>query len=331
MGVRRPPREIPDLDAYYVETATSRRLRAVFDDAMKKRTWHLVYGLTGIGKSTEIDEYEQRYPIARHADGTTEAPVLSGSPIGHSKGSVKAFGRTFIDSLGTVPAKTQAEDELYLANQIVACKTQVLVTDEAHTCTSDELLWLKRVTDLATKKRHGQKVAVVFVCTGLRGHTPLREVIDRPTVQWSQFRKRMSPTTPYTYIAGLNAEELRAVLRAYERSVVGPFFPHLNLVRWATTMHRALQNPFFDLDSTERVTMQNVRNVVDGILHRLVERDLEDVPGGTAGQHLIAEVVAELLDAPNEKVSDADPGAAEEIADGAGRSATALRSAEGAT
>lgn len=307
MSARREPKPtggpVIALDEHYIETAFARRLRAVLDEARLNHSWHAVGALSGAGKSTEVDEYRTLYPIVRHPDGRTHAPMIVGSPTGERSNSVKGFTRSLVENFGTVPRGTQDAQRSWLINQMIECRTDLIITDDAHGADADDLLLLKKVTDDIIRK-DGQRVGLVLLCAATASAMPLREIISRPTLQWVQFRRRMSPTSPWRYIASLSEAEVRSALAGYERSVLGPLFPEVRLGRWASRIHRHLVHPFFDLEGSERVTMQNLRNVVDGILRRLVARDLPDIPDAT----LIDEVVAELLAAPATQVVEDDPG-----------------------
>jgi hypothetical protein len=168
-----------------------------------------------------------------------------------------------------------------------------------------DLLYIKQLLDEVAKQKRA-KVGLVIVCEGEQGHMPLQEIIvNQKTAQWRQFRKRMSTSErPWCHIASLNAEEVKLVLAGYEQGVLKERFPELCLTKWSSRIHKHLTHSFFDVDPGERVTMQNVRNVVDGIIRRLAARHLSDIPEAA----LIDEVVAALLAAGVTKILVRDPG-----------------------
>jgi DNA primase len=172
---------------------------------------------------------------------------------------------------------------------------------------SQDLLYLKQLLDEVAKKMRA-KVGLVIVCEGMQGHMPFQELIlKKGSAQWRQFRKRMSTSErPWCHIASLSAEEVKVVLAGYEQGVLNERFPDLRLTMWSSRIHTHLTHSFFDTDPGERVTMQNVRNVVDGIIRRLAARHLSDIPGAA----LIDEVVAAMLASPETKVLVRDPGSA---------------------
>lgn len=291
------------LEAHYLETPVARRLRAILDEAREERVGYVVGARSGAGKTTEIAEYQDRNPTVRRPDGRTFAPVVRGAPAIAQHSSVKAFTRSFIDDLGTVPRGTQDAYRSWLAGQLVACGTELLVIDDGHGATGDDLLLVKQLIDEVEHRRR-ERIGFVFLCAATQGAMPLQEIVNRPTSQWVQFRGRMSPTRPWCYIASLSEEEISEVLGGWERHVLAEHFPDLALVRWTKRIHHHLVHPFFDLEGSQRVTMKHLRILVTMILHRLVAAGLADIPDDGA---IIDSAVAELLDAPATKVITDDP------------------------
>jgi hypothetical protein len=294
------------LDDQYIETAFARRLHATLEDARRDRSWHVVGALSGAGKSTVVAEYLAAHPAVRAHDGSTSIPVLVATPPGFGTSrSGSGLARSLLDNFGTVPPGTQDARRSWLARQIVSCGVEMIVADDAHGADADDLLLLKKLTDEALRAG-GRRVGLVLLCAATESATPLRELVERPTLQWSQFRRRMSPTAPWLYVASLGEDEVREVLLAYELSVLRPALPQLRLARWSRRIHRHLVHPYFDHEGSGRVTMQNVRNLVDGVVHRLVESGLNDL-----GDAAIIDTAAEAMrGAGRTRVIDGDPGTA---------------------
>jgi hypothetical protein len=297
-------RRLPiSLEAHYLETPVARRLRAILDEAREERVGYVVGALSGAGKTTEIAEYQDCNPTVRWPDGRTFAPVVRGAPAIDQRSSVKAFTRSFIDDLGTAPRGTQDAYRSWLAGQLVACRTELLVVDDGHGANAEDLLFFKQLIDDVEHKRR-ERIGFVFLCAATQGAMPLQEIVNRPTLQWVQFRGRMSPTRPWCYIASLSEEEISEVLAGWEHHVLAEHFPALDLVRWSGRIHHHLVHPFFDLEGSQRVTMKQLRILVTLVLHRLVAAGLADIPDDGA---IIDAAVAELLDAPATKVIVDDP------------------------
>lgn len=303
-------RPILDLDTLYVETAFCRRLRRVFEEAFFDRVWLAVMALSGAGKSTEIDEFRRRHPIVRRHDGTSEVPVILGTPASENHSTPKTLIRSLAESFGTVPKGSETWLRSWIAKQIKACKTSLIIIDDAHGCTPDELLALKKLTDEAKRDPDSVFVGLVFVMAADPGTKPLAEIINRPTQQWQQFRGRMHPTHPWQHLGVLSQAEVGQALAGYQ-DLLKERFPKLRLRRWRKRIHTHLCHSFFASDRSERVPMKNVRNVLDGILRRLVARGLDDIPDGA----LIDEVIADLKAAPDIKFVDDDPGATRYVTD----------------
>jgi type II secretory pathway predicted ATPase ExeA len=302
-----------DVDGYYIDTAFARRLQAVLDAAGAARTSHVVAALSGAGKSTLLDELRARRPIVRLHDGTTRAPLLVGQPGGDTAVSTRRFARSFLDGSGALPRTTEALEEDELVRRIATGGTGLLVVDEIHTARVIDLQFVKRLMN-RVKAATGRDLAVVLLGTGSATRFPLAEVINRPTEEWVQFRRRLSPTEPFVHVAGLSEDEVGEVLEAYE-AVLRERFPGLRLARWTGRVAGHLRHPFFLQDpgvlpdEPPRVTTQNVRNVVDGVARRLAARGLRDVD---AGGRLIDEAVAAMLGSPDVRVrADRIPPAAE--------------------
>jgi len=297
-------RPVVTLDEFYLETAFARRMREVLEEARENRSWHVVTALTGAGKSTELEDLADQHPVERRHSGETVAPVITGSPLTNGRSSLAGLQRSLIDNFGTVPRGTFEDRRAWLVREMVRCGTQIVITDDGHGHLAPDLLYLKQLTDEVAKLAKS-RVGLVIVCEGLQGSMPLQEIVNRQTSQWRQFRKRMSTSTrPWCHIASLNAEEVKLVLAGYEQGVLKPRFPELRLTKWSSRIHKHLAHPFFDTDPGERVTMQNVRNVVDGIIRRLAARRLSNIPG----EALIDEVVAAMLASSETKVLVRDPG-----------------------
>ena len=299
------PVAIP-LDAHYIETAFARRLRAVLDVALADRSGHVVGARSGAGKSTELEEFAARHPVVRHLDGQTRVPIVRATPPVGPRSSTKGFTRSLVESFGTVPRGTQEAQLAWLIGQMVACESGLIVVDDAHGVTADDLLLVKHVTDEVARRRGGERVGFVLLCAAAGGTLPLAEIINRPTLQWVQLRRRMSPVRPWIYVASLSPAEVRDALAAYESVVLAPHLPDLRLVRWSERISRHLAHPFFDIEGNGRATMQNARDVVDGIVRRLLVNGLGDIPD----ESLVDEAVAELLAAPTTQVIESDPGPA---------------------
>ena len=268
-----------DLDAVYIETAFARRLRAALDEAMRNHTGHFIGALSGAGKSTLLDDYAASQPVERRHDGTTSAPVIIGELANDSGKSAKGFCESFLRNYGTVPAGTEATQTDRLITQIVKCDTRLIASDDMHGARPDDLMFLKRVVD-GVRKASGRLVPIVMLCAATPGRLPLWEVVNRPTLEWVQFRRRLSPTEPWLFIASLSTEEVREVLRGYERGALTEALPNLRLARWGPRIARHLAHPFFPTDGAggDRVTMQNVRNLAGEIVAEVQGRGLDDIP-----------------------------------------------------
>lgn len=295
-----------DLDAVYIETAFARRLRAALDESMASHQGHFIGALSGAGKSTLLDEYAASFPVERQHDGTTSAPVIVGTLANDRGKSAKGFCESFLQNFGTVPSGSEHTQTDRLVTQIVTCNTRVIAADDMHAARPDDLMFLKRVVD-GVRKRSGRLVPVVMLCAATPGRLPLWEVVNRPTLEWTQFRRRLSPTEPWLFIASLSPGEVREVLLGYEQGVLREAMPDLRLARWWERIAKHLAHPFFATDGTagDRVTMQNVRNLVGEVVAELERHSLGDIP---VDGRLIDEAVARLHASPETKVREADPG-----------------------
>lgn len=305
----RPP---IDLDTIYIETAFARRMRATLDEVMDRHTSHFVGALSGAGKSTLLDDYQASHPVERRRDGTTSAPVIVGTPANDGGRSAKGFCESFLRNFGLVPPGTEAAKTERLITQIVACDTRLIACDDTHVARPDDLLFLKRVID-GVRQRSGRLVPVALLCAATPGRLPLWEVVNRQTLEWTQFRRRLSPTDPWLFIASLSPDEVREVLRGYEReATVRAAVPDLRLERWWERIHRHLVHPFFPTDGGgDRVTMQNVRNLVGIVLDEVAARGFKDIPGDG---RIIDAAAAAMIASPQTKQRVDDPGLAPALA-----------------
>ncbi len=288
--------------SHYLETPVARRVRMILDEARRERCGYVLGARSGAGKTTEVEEYCALDPIVRLHDGTTRLPVIRGAP----GATVKALIRSIAQCFGTVPSGSQDLQEFWLAGEIVRCGTELLLIDDGHGCSAADLLFIKRLVDEVEHRRRA-RLGFVFLCAAAGNSMPLQEIINRPTLQWVQFRGRMSPTRPWCYIASLSGAEVEQVLGGYESLVLKEHFPDLQLVRWAKRMHRHLIHPFFDGEGQERVTMKHLRILTDEVLRLLVTQGLSDIPDDGA---LIDLAVVALLGSPATQVIDDDPGPA---------------------
>jgi hypothetical protein len=273
---------------------------------MQRRTGHFIGALSGAGKSTFLDDYHAAHPVVRRHDGTTWAPVIVGAPANDSGKSAKGFCESFLRNFGTVPTGSEHTQTDRLITQIVACNTRLIASDDMHVARPDDLLFLKRVID-GVRERSGRLVPIVMLCAATPGRLPLWEVVNRSTLEWVQFRRRLSPTEPWLFIASLSPQEVREVLLGYERGVLREALPELRLARWWERIAKHLAHPFFQTDGAarDRVTMQNVRNLVGEIVADVRTRGLCDIP---ADGQVIDDAVARLIASPETKVLEGDPG-----------------------
>lgn len=296
-------RPVVPLDEFYIETASSRRLGALLERARANRSWHVASGLAGIGKSTEIDAFVDLHPIERSRTGETKAPVVTGSPETDVRSSLAGLQNSLIASFGTVPRGSFADRRAWLVKEMALDETELVLIDDGHGLLAPDLLYLKQLTDVVVKQTR-RPIGLVIICEGTNARMPLSEIVNRKTAQFRQFRRRLYKTDePWCHVTALSAEEVRLVLRGYEREVLKATFPSLHLVQWSDRIYRHLLHSFFDVDVHERVTMQNVRNVVDGLIRRLAARGLADIPG----PGLIDETVAALLASEQTKLLEGDP------------------------
>ena len=298
-----------DLDAVYIETAFARRLGAALDEAKERHTSHLIAALPGAGKSTLLDDYRASHPVMRRHDGTTSAPVIVGEPANDSGRSAKGFCESLLRNYGTVPSGSEATQTERLITQVVECGTGLIATDDMHVARPDDLMLLKRVID-GVRKQSGRIVPVVMLCAGTPGRPPLWEVVNRKSLEWEQFRRRLAPTDPWIFVASLSAREVREVLVGYEQGVLRDAMPGLRLARWWERIAKHLSHSFFlrDGEAGDRVTMQNVRNLVGEIVGEMQRLGLADIPPDGS---LVDAAAARLHGSPEPKVREADPGQTE--------------------
>lgn len=291
-----------DLDDVYVLTAFARRLRHELDAARQERRCSIVIARSGAGKTTELEEYLRVNPVVRERDGTTRAPVIRVGGI-TGKHTSKAFVRAITEGFGTTPGGTEEALASWVVRELKRCQTELIVIDDAHGMTSDDLQVIKRLIDELLHLKW--RLAVVFLCAGARGAAPFQELLNRPTPQWVQLRRRFSPVAPWVYIASLSLEEIGEALIGYERYVFDRHLPKLRLARWANRIHKHLIHPFFDLDGDQRVTMQHLRDLADRIARATVAAGMADVDKAGA---VIDDAVGELHGAKAIREVDSDPG-----------------------
>jgi hypothetical protein len=260
---RRRPRELERVPAY-IETGFSRRLKRVFDDAMKNREWAIALALPGDGKSFWYRQFLLDHPVTK-VDGVTKTDVL-GTRVPQFGISRNALMFRLGARLGLLlPGKPAFYFVGFIA-WVLAAGVQVVAIDDAHELTRDPRKWLRECIDtLADPDQHPglepARVGVVLLANGLpdgKAATPLfsrsKRAID---FDWLQFERRLDTVRPVVWVEGLDENETGEALAGLELAY-RPQFPELDLQSWAGALFDALLAPEIDYANLKRARMDSI-------------------------------------------------------------------------
>jgi energy-coupling factor transporter ATP-binding protein EcfA2 len=184
----------------------------------------MVVGPSGVGKSTLIEHYQDRFPRQSEVS-RTKIPVLSvGTPAGPT---VKNLAQAVLAALGDPAAhRGSAEEKTQRANLLLGCcKVELLVLDDfQHFFYAQTLKDFRHISDWLKGLMDATRVALVLV-----GLPECENVVRANPQLWRRFSSRVL----YSSFA-LNDEEdfleFRAVLRGFQEHLPLPV---------ATPLHEA--------------------------------------------------------------------------------------------
>jgi hypothetical protein len=270
----RPPFEI--LRAY-IETPFEKRYLAYLRYAWQERSWHVISAVPGSGKSLGIDELVWKSGAYKDKTGITYLPVLA---IRSPKNNARAqdLGIALSSAMGVVPTMPWNRLRFWLVQAMASLQVECIIVDDAHDLNRLTLGFLKELTDNLAALPYRRLVGLGLVTAHSNDLVPLIEIIKQPDEIWRQFYRRMDKEHPFCVVDGHTQAEIVEILPNFEE-LYRSQLPDLRLRRWANYIYEQLTNPIIDLDSSRRVTMDNLTKFVTSAVRRAYDRGETDVNG----------------------------------------------------
>lgn len=207
----------------------------------------MALGPSGVGKSTLVEHYLDRFP--RYSEGgTTRIPVLSvGTPAGPT---VKNLAQAILVALGDPAAhRGSAEEKTQRIHLFLGrCQVELLVLDDfQHFFYAQSLKDFRHISDWLKGLMDATRVALVLV-----GLPECENVVRANPQLWRRFSSRVSYSS-FDMNDGDDFGEFRAVLRGFQEHLPLPV---------ATPLHEANLARRFWLGSDGRLDF--VRKVLEG-------------------------------------------------------------------
>ena len=265
------------LQRAFIETPFERRYLALMQHAWKERSWHVISAVPGSGKSLGIDELVRKSGAYKDKTGMTYCPVIA---IRSPKNNARAqdLGVELSSAMGVIPKMPWNRLRPWLVQEMASEQVECIFVDDAHDLNRFTLSYLKELTDNLVASPYKRLVGLCLVTAHSGDVIPLKEIIKQPDEIWRQFYRRMDKEHPFCIVDGHTLDEIIEILPAFEK-LYQDQLPNLRLRRWARYIYEQLTNPILDLDSSRRVTMDNLTKFVTSALRRAYDRGETDVNG----------------------------------------------------
>ncbi len=265
------------LQRAFIETPFERRFQSHVRLAWQERSWHVISAVPGSGKSLGIDELVRTSGAYKDKTGASYLPVLAiRSPKNNARES--ALGESLSSAFGAIPSMSWSRLRTWLVQTMAAFQVECIIVDDAHDLNRFTLSFLKELTDNLAAFPYKRLVGLCLVTAHSGDVIPLKEIIKQPDEIWKQFYRRMDKLHPFCVVNGHTQAEIVEILPNFEE-LYRSQLPDLRLRRWAPYIYEQLTNPILDLDSSRRVTMDNLTKFVTIALGRAYDRGERDVNG----------------------------------------------------
>jgi hypothetical protein len=273
-GPLRPPFV---LQRAFIETPFERRFLSHVRHAWQERSWHVISAVPGSGKSLGIGELVRTSGAYKDMTGASYLPVLAVcSPKNNAQ--APALGEELASAFGVIPSMPWKRLRIWLVQTMAAFQVECIIVDDAHDLNRFTLSFLKELTDKLAAFPYNRLVGLCLVTAHSGDVIPLKEIIKQPDEIWQQFYRRMDKLHPFCVVDGHTQAEIVEILPNFEE-LYRSQLPDLWLRRWAPYIYEQLTNPILDLDSSRRVTMDNLTKFVTIALGRAYDRGERDVNG----------------------------------------------------
>src|SRR5579859_6427584 len=265
------------LQRAYIETPFEKRFLALLRHAWQERSWHIISAVPGSGKSVGINELERKSGAYKDRTGATFMPVLAiRAPKNKARDST--LGEALSLALGVSPRTPWTRLRNALVPALASVQVECIVVDDAHDLNMSTLSYIKELTDNLAASPYERLVGLCLVTAHSNDFIPLKEIIKQPDEIWRQFYRRMDKEHPFCVVDGHTLDEVLAILPDFEKLYQSQL-PNLRLRRWAPYIYEQLTNQILDLDSSRRVTMDNITKFVTSAVRRAYDRGETDVNG----------------------------------------------------
>jgi len=263
------------LQSAYIETPFEKRYLAIMQCAWQERSWHIISAVPGSGKSVGIKELVRKSGAYKDRTGITFMPVLAiRAPKNNARDSV--LGGALALALGVSPRMPWNRLRLELVSSLASVQVEFIIIDDAHDLNMSTLSYIKELTDNLEALPYERRVGLCLVTAHSNNLIPLKEIILQPDEIWKQFYRRMDKVRPFCVVDGHTQDEVLAILWDFEQLYQSQL-PDLRLRRWASYIYEQLTNSILDLDSSRRVTMDNLTKFVTIAVGRAYNRGETDV------------------------------------------------------
>lgn len=273
----------------FIPTRFARRLVEVLELALETGQWFVVCAQPGDGKSTALRWFLRRRPRTRDERGVAHVPILAARVTKATKSSPNTLMLALASSLGAVPNFTMSRFRLWFVTACDRAGVQMIVIDDAHELTDEQLDYLRELTDQLLDRR--RRVALVLLAAAKSTDPTALPVWRRIRASglgaW-QFDRRTDGSDPLVLIESMTEREQREVLATLQREYRSAF-PSLRLTRYSTSMFEWLLDTRIDRAEMKRVRMDSICKVVYAALADAQTAGLTDV--GAAGELLHAAAV----------------------------------------
>jgi hypothetical protein len=276
-SISEPSRPPFVLQRAFIETPFERRFQALARHAWKERSWHVISAVPGSGKSLGIDELVRKSGAYKDKTGVPYLPVVAiRSPKNNAR--EQALGVALSSVLGVTPSMPWNRLRTWLVQSMASFQVECIFVDDAHDLNRFTLSYLKELTDNLAASPYKRLVGLCLVTAHSGDVIPLKEIIKQPDEIWRQFYRRMDKEHPFCIVDGHTLDEIIEILPDFEK-LYQDHLPNLRLRRWARYIYEQLTNPILDLDSSRRVTMDNLTKFVTSALRRAYDQGETDVNG----------------------------------------------------
>ncbi len=265
------------LQRAFIETPFERRFLSLVRHAWHERSWHIISAVPGSGKSLGIDELVRKSGAYKDRTHLSYLPVLAiRSPKNNARES--ALGEALASAFGVIPSMPWSRLRAWLVQTMASFHVECIIVDDAHDLNRFTLSLLKELTDNLAAFPYKRLVGLCLVTAHSGNVIPLKEIIKQPDEIWRQFYRRMDKEHPFCVVDGHTQAEIVEILPNFEE-LYRSQLPDLRLRRWAPYIYEQLTNQILDLDSSRRVTMDNITKFVTSAVRRAYDGGETDVNG----------------------------------------------------